>query len=577
MAKMLHTKAEVVRGKVSPEEGVVEAIVGSSGVLDRMGDIIDQNGWDLKSYIKTNPAVLWGHNIREERPPIGKALKVWLQDKGEKTAKLMFKVKFDLRDTFAAEIFRKVKEGFINAVSVGFLPIEWEALKPKEGEKSSFFGGRKYTKQELLELSFVPVPANPEAIIALRSMSKKDSRFAPVELKDLYPQVDTEIMDSEKDVKGDEVQKPYPNEHACRLRDPGDFDDGTFRRMKRKHDGKEYSVILGKLHGEDTMTEQAYRYAKDVWDAGSARTHCKDHGGSFEAASGKQVGDEGVEEKPVEETPVEEKPVEETPEGEAGEVPEGEVSEETPSEEAPKTEEGTTDEGESGEVPSEEGGEESPEEGGETPSEERPQGEPQTPQPAIETKGVIPFKDLGTLPESADWDGGAETKKAEIDDLKLMCAWYDSDEPDNKGSYKLPHHTVDGHKCVWRGTAAAMAALMGARGGVEIPAGDKRGVYNHLAKHYRQFDKEPPEFRLIEEQILGSLEEEIHALMLDREDRYMVRLIKKVLQGQKKVTQKVEPIKGYTLEQVKSALGVLDSALSQLLVNGSTEGGEKKG
>jgi hypothetical protein len=76
-----------------------------------------------------------------------------------------------------------------------------------------------------------------------------------------------------------------------------------------------------------------------------------------------------------------------------------------------------------------------------------------------------------------------------------MCAWYDSDNPDVKSSYKLPHHHASGnHAVVWRGVAAAMAALLGARGGVDIPDSDKEGVYNHLAKHYKDFDKEPPEF-----------------------------------------------------------------------------------
>lgn len=77
---------------------------------------------------------------------------------------------------------------------------------------------------------------------------------------------------------------PYPNEHACRLRDPGDFQENSFRRIKRKHNGKEYSVIVGKLKGEDSTTEQAYRYDKDTWDADEARTHCEDHEGTFEAA-----------------------------------------------------------------------------------------------------------------------------------------------------------------------------------------------------------------------------------------------------------------------------------------------------
>jgi len=178
--KILHTKAEIVSKKIKADEGIVDAIVGSSNVLDRIGDIIDQAGWKLQNYKKTNPVILWGHNQKEERPPIGKALKVWIQDKGEESAKLMFKVQFDLQDNFAKEIFRKVKDGFINTVSVGFLPMEWELM-----DEDDPFSGRKYIKQELLELSFVPIPANPEALIALRGM--KDKRFDPVKLEEIYP------------------------------------------------------------------------------------------------------------------------------------------------------------------------------------------------------------------------------------------------------------------------------------------------------------------------------------------------------------------------------------------------------
>lgn len=78
--------------------------------------------------------------------------------------------------------------------------------------------------------------------------------------------------------------RPFENEHSCRLRNPKDFKDGSFRRTTRNHDGKEYGVIMGKLKGKTSMTEQAYRYKKDVWSASSAKSHCKDHDGSFEAA-----------------------------------------------------------------------------------------------------------------------------------------------------------------------------------------------------------------------------------------------------------------------------------------------------
>ena len=77
---------------------------------------------------------------------------------------------------------------------------------------------------------------------------------------------------------------PYPNEHSCRLRDPKDFKPNSFRRTERKHDGKVYSVIVGRLKGKNTMSEQAYRYARDKWDADAARSHCMSHNGTFEAA-----------------------------------------------------------------------------------------------------------------------------------------------------------------------------------------------------------------------------------------------------------------------------------------------------
>jgi len=97
----------------------------------------------------------------------------------------------------------------------------------------------------------------------------------------------------------------------------------------------------------------------------------------------------------------------------------------------------------------------------------------------------------------AEWDGPGEVSDADVDDLRAMCAWFDSEAPDLKTSYKLPHHRAGtDHTLVWRGLTAAMGALLGARGGVDIPAGDRRGVYNHLSRHYRDdFDAEPPELR----------------------------------------------------------------------------------
>jgi hypothetical protein len=55
---------------------------------------------------------------------------------------------------------------------------------------------------------------------------------------------------------------------------------------ERKHNGKTYRVIYGKPKGEKEAgsVEQAYRYPVETWSEAEARSHCKDHGGSFEAS-----------------------------------------------------------------------------------------------------------------------------------------------------------------------------------------------------------------------------------------------------------------------------------------------------
>lgn len=75
---------------------------------------------------------------------------------------------------------------------------------------------------------------------------------------------------------------PYPNEHSCRVREPGSFEANSFRRMKQ---GK-LSIIIGRLKGKTTTTTQAYRYPTSDWGADEAQAHCAKAGGRFEAASG---------------------------------------------------------------------------------------------------------------------------------------------------------------------------------------------------------------------------------------------------------------------------------------------------
>lgn len=107
--------------------------------------------------------------------------------------------------------------------------------------------------------------------------------------------------------------------------------------------------------------------------------------------------------------------------------------------------------------------------------------------------GAIKFTHFPLADKNTPWDGPAETAKASIDDLKIMCAWVEDGQEDKKGSYKLPHHEADTHKTVIKGVIAAGNALMGARGGVTgIPKDELDGVKSHLEKHYHEFGLKAP-------------------------------------------------------------------------------------
>ncbi len=126
------------------------------------------------------------------------------------------------------------------------------------------------------------------------------------------------------------------------------------------------------------------------------------------------------------------------------------------------------------------------------------------------TKAVVPFKGFSKADDGLSWQWNATAANAVLGDppdwarLKSVHTWWDREAdpenaatPEERGAYKLPHHKVvgDGIKTVFRGVVAAMGALLGARGGVDIPESDRRGVYNHLSRHYKEFEREAPEFR----------------------------------------------------------------------------------
>lgn len=160
------TKPEgtVVRVAVADPEAATDGsrkvrFVFSDGSIDRMGDSIDPAGWEVDSFLD-NPVALWAHD--SSSPPIGRASNV--AQVGER---LLGDIEFmeEAISAFADSIYRMVKAGFIKAVSVGFIPLEYCFVN----DNSRPFG-IDFKRQELLEISVCPVPCNPNALQEAKSL-----------------------------------------------------------------------------------------------------------------------------------------------------------------------------------------------------------------------------------------------------------------------------------------------------------------------------------------------------------------------------------------------------------------------
>ena len=144
---LLHKWTECQAGPVESEGDLPIAFVISTDEVDRHGDVIQAQGWQLDAYLN-NPVFLWARDY--SRPVIGRASEVW-----HEPHRLLARMKFAPTD-FAQKVAVLYRTGFQNGVSVGFKPLRYEERRHEKTGAS--------LEQELLETSAVPVPANRNAL-----------------------------------------------------------------------------------------------------------------------------------------------------------------------------------------------------------------------------------------------------------------------------------------------------------------------------------------------------------------------------------------------------------------------------
>jgi len=139
-------------------------VIASTDSLDSYGTIINQSGWDFSRFAK-NPVIQLSH--RWDDLPIGRATRFQVVNNA-----LELDIEFapEEANPAAEQVWQLWKLGFIRAVSVGFQPIEYH-WEERDGGSVMV-----YDKAELIEVSVVAIPSNPETLSKslVRSLRSKD-------------------------------------------------------------------------------------------------------------------------------------------------------------------------------------------------------------------------------------------------------------------------------------------------------------------------------------------------------------------------------------------------------------------
>lgn len=437
----------------------------SSEDVDRDNDTISMKGWNLKNY-KKNPVVLWAHSY--SMLPVGRSKKIYAED-----GKLKSLAEFTPQDLnpFGYMVYQLLAKKFLNATSVGFRATDYEYVVEEDGKGNVVRRGIDFKKQELLEYSVVPVPANPTALVEARRMG-----------------IDTTELKS----WAESLLDNYDQDQATGLIIP----KGKLEELRKEADPKQTTSAAVKGTEEDKATVKYTCCFKDHSHETESDAKTCIEGTTEEIINEKAnigVNEDGEYFIEVKDTKfalrdeyieaLKKKGVEFDLEKDASEWFKTEAVEE-------KIEEEATDEKD---VVAE--------------TEEKETEATTTTEDAVKAIKGFDYASAHAKATVVDIEVDMDEviKQASIDDLFTMCAYHDVTAIDAayKENFKLVHHDgTDEKNAVWDAVSGSMAALMGAKGGVSIPNDDRRTVYDHLAKHYEEFGKKAPEFRFIESQVL---------------------------------------------------------------------------
>lgn len=191
------SKSYISKAQSTNKERVLRFVISDESI-DRDNEKIIQSGWNFKNY-KSNPVLLSNHDL--DGFSHGKAVKI-SKDTNTKKTYVDFEFAPPEVSSVADTYFKLYKNGYMNAVSVGFIPNQDKIVFGKSAKEPRV----TYNEQELYEVSLVTVPANANALRTEKGIKKalEDGIVDDLEITELELYIKNMTDETiSKDVTGD--------------------------------------------------------------------------------------------------------------------------------------------------------------------------------------------------------------------------------------------------------------------------------------------------------------------------------------------------------------------------------------
>jgi len=285
VTKVQSTNQKIKADGYNEETRLVISGMANAAIIDRMDEKLNPAGSDLRNFIK-NPILLSDH-MYYTQSAVGKVTEVRVEEDGVHFEAFVGDPSAGPMTTMQKEVRSLIYQGILQTVSVGFIPKK--IIAPEFDDAGNLIKPAIIDQWELLELSIVAVPCNPDSTFQEKNIFLSNENSKEIKDNNDCLTKDNKIVDNYKtkvdDLKPQELifdkerftltlAKEWAEEKGFKSDPVDEFEDsirivqsplekfieGSFKTIDIEQGVK---IIKGRLKDENAMDEKT---AQDLID-----------------------------------------------------------------------------------------------------------------------------------------------------------------------------------------------------------------------------------------------------------------------------------------------------------------------